>query len=74
MGDRKTLFLGRSFVCIEAGLLPTYAKVMGPGPGSGGNSEEQFRLEMGVPSAIRTATERTTPVRMSVRLRISKVR
>ena len=68
---------------IEAGLLLTYAKVTGPGPRSGGVGEKQSRLEMGGPSAIRTATERsgppaarstagTTPVRMSVRLRISK--
>ena len=68
---------------IEAGLLLTYAKVTGPG--SGGTGEKQSRLEMGAPSAIRTATERcgppaarstagTTPVRISVRLRISKIR
>ena len=53
--------------------------------GSGGEGEGESRLEMGAPSAIRTATERfgppaarstagTTPVRMSVRLRISKIR
>ena len=56
----------------------TYAKLTGPG--SGGVGEEQSNpevLEMGVPSARRTATERfgpprtarstagTTPVRMS---------
>ena len=49
---------------IEAGLLLTYAKVTGPGlqgpgpvSGGSGSGEEQSRLEMGVPSAIRTATE-----------------
>ena len=55
--------------------------------GSGGEGEGESRLEMGAPSAIRTATatERfgppaarstagTTPVRLSVRLRISKIR
>ena len=52
-------------------------------PGSGGSGEGESRLEMGAPSAIRTATERfgppaarstagTTPVRISVRLQISK--
>ena len=66
---------------IEAGFPLTYAKVTGAGPGSGGVGEGESRLEMGVPSAMRTsmrtATERfglpaarstagTTPVRMSV--------
>ena len=73
---------------IEAGLLLTYAKVTGGGLWlwlDDGAGEEQSRLEMGVPSARRTATERfgppaarstagTTPVQMSVRLRISKIR
>ena len=55
----------------------------GPGPGSGGSGEEQSRLELGVPSAIRRATWRfgpptargaagTTSVRISVRLRFLK--
>ena len=77
---------------IEAGFPLTYtkeqrAKCRGPGPGSGGVGEGGSRLEMGVSSAIRTATERfglpaarstagpTTPVRMlPVRLQISKIR
>ena len=47
---------------IEAGLLLTYAKLTGPaGPGSDGVGEKQSRLEMGVSSAIRTATERFGP-------------
>ena len=46
---------------IEAGLLLTYAKLTGAGPGSGGSGEEQSRLEMGVPSTISTATERYGP-------------
>ena len=33
----------------------------GPGPGSGGVGEGESRLEMGAPSAIRTATERFGP-------------
>ena len=68
---------------IEAGLLLTYAEVTGAG--SDGSGEKQSRLEMGINSARRTATEHfgppaarstagTTPVRMSVRLRISKIR
>ena len=79
---------------IEAGFPLAYAKLTGacnvdlqrgPGPRSGVVGEGESRLEMGAPSAIRTATERsgppaarstagTTPVRMSVRLRISKIR
>ena len=37
-------------------MLLTYAKLTGPGPCSDG-SGEQPRLEMGVPSAIRTAMQ-----------------
>ena len=72
---------------IEAGLLLTYAKVTGGGlrltSGSGGVREKQSRLEMGVSSAITTATgsfgppaARSTtgmnPVRISARLPILK--
>ena len=69
----------------RGGIASTYAEVTGAGPGFAGAGEKQSRLETGVPCARRNATERfgppaarsaagTAPVRMSVRLRISKIR
>ena len=58
---------------IEAGLLLTYAKVTGAGPGSGGNSEKQSRLEMGFPTVVQEGPPQSVSVRLRRAVRLVRL-